>query len=155
MPAARHGKPVFTDLSGRRVRRMRLFGIGASLALLACLIVMAVGLLGGPGASIIPWASGNGDPAGSAPGSAGAAGNGRPGSAQPNPTTMPSPTPISTFGRTPSTRPGSPSGSGSPSPSARSSSSSPSPSSTNLAGKTPPGQNRTPQPTPTKNPRAH
>lgn len=48
-------RPVFADSSGRRARRMRLVGMCAGGALVACLIVMAVGLLGGPGASFIPW----------------------------------------------------------------------------------------------------
>ena len=47
---------VRADSSGRRARRMRLVGMCAGGALVTCLIVMAVGLLGGPGAlSFIPW----------------------------------------------------------------------------------------------------
>src|SRR5215472_6164393 len=66
-----HSWPVFTDPSGRRVRRMRLVGVCAGGALVACLIVMLMGLLGGPGASFIPWDGHNGG------GSADTAGVGR------------------------------------------------------------------------------
>ena len=34
---------------------MRRLGLGAGAALLACLVMMTVGLLGGPRASVIPW----------------------------------------------------------------------------------------------------
>jgi hypothetical protein len=135
------GAPVFTDLSGRRSRRMRRFGVGASVALLACLIVMAVGLLGGPRVPVLPWSSGK---VGTFSDPSGAAGKARSSPASSAPAPLPS--------RDPASRPSSPSPSPPVGP-ARSSpaSASPSPSSpatvvTNRAGKAPPGLNRTPQP---------
>src|SRR5262249_57776723 len=56
--SAAGGPPVFTDLSGRRLRRMRQFGVGAAAALLAWLIAMAVGLPGGPKGSVTPRGGG-------------------------------------------------------------------------------------------------
>src|SRR5260370_14269765 len=47
---------VFADLSGRRRRRMRRAGICVAAALIGCLTVVAVGLLGGPRAPLVPWA---------------------------------------------------------------------------------------------------
>jgi len=133
--APARSRPVFTDPSGRRVRRMRLVGMCAGSALVACLIVMAVGLLGGPGASFIPWDGLNGG------GSADAAGTGQAGAAGPGsaPATMPA-KPVSS-GRSGVTRGGSSSPSASPSAAP-----SPSPAVTNRAGKKPPGRNRTPMP---------
>jgi hypothetical protein len=134
------GPPVFTDLSGRRLRRVRRFGVGASVALLACLIVMAVGLLGGPRVPVLPWSSGNA----STSGLPGAAGKARPSPASRAPARLP--------GRDPASRPSSPtpsppagparSSSGSASPSAGS----PAPVVTNRAGKAPPGLNRSAKP---------
>ena len=129
--------PVFADVSGRRRRRMRLLGLGAGAAMAACLAVMAAGLLGGPKASLIPWArrGGAGGPAtASAPGGAGTA----PPQLAPFPVTQPSPAPD---------RPPGAGGSSSPAASA-----SPSAAVTNRASKTPPGLNhtQTPHPSPTK-----
>jgi hypothetical protein len=134
------GPPVFTDLSGRRLRRIRRLGVGASVALLACLIVMAAGLLGGPRVPVLPWSSGKVGTS-DLPGAAGKAGSSP---ASPAPTRLP--------GRDPASRPSSPSPSpragptrsspGSASPSAGS----PAPGVTNRAGKAPPGLNRTPRP---------
>ena len=128
-------RPVFADSSGRRARRMRLVGMCVGGALVACLIVMAVGLLGGPGATFIPWdghhGSGSADTA-----SAGRARTAGPGSA---PAIMPA------SGRSGATRGGSSSPSASPSVSP-SAAPSPSPAVTNRAGKKPPGLNRTPMP---------
>jgi len=130
---------VFTDVSGRRRRRLRRLGVGLTAALLGCLTMMAVALLGGPGASVLPWDEGS-QPAQGAPGSGGTAGQG---GAQPSPTAVPSPEPLPPTGPAPSTGPGSPSARGSSSPSA---SHSPSPVATNRAGHTPPGRNRVPRP---------
>ena len=137
--------PVFADLSGRRRRRMRLLGLGAGAVMAACLAVMAAGLLGGPKASLIPWArrGGAGGPAtASAPGAAGTA----PPQLAPFPVTQPSPAPDRPPGAGGSS---SPAAGGSSSPAA---SASPSASVTNRASKTPPGLNhtKTPHPSPTK-----
>ena len=130
--------PVFADVSGRRRRRMRLLGLGAGGAMAAYLVVMAVGLLGGPRASFIPWA-------GLHAGSSTAVGIGVPGEASsaptqraPDPSALPSP----------STGPGAPpstAASGSSSPAASASSS---PTVTNRASRTPQGRNRSPSPHP-------
>jgi hypothetical protein len=112
---------------------MRLLGAVAAVALLACLATMAVGLLGGPGASIIPWIAGGASERGHGPG-----GTTGPAAEPPAPTAVPSPTPLPATGPPPS-----PSASASPS---RSASRSPSPVTTNRAGRTPPGRNRTPRP---------
>jgi len=132
-------RPVFTDPSGRRVRRMRLIGACAGGALVAFLIVMLVGLLGGPGASFIPWAGHNGG------GSADAV-TGRARSAGPGSTPAMPAKPVSS-GRSGATRGGSPSPSASP-PASPTAAPSPSPAVTNRAGKKPPGLNRTPTPSP-------
>ena len=132
---------MFTDLSGRRLRRMRRLGVGAGVALLACLIVMAVGLLGGPRVPVLPWSSGK---AGAFSDLPGAAGKARSSPASPAPAPLP--------GRDPASRPSSPSASPSAAParsspgSASPSAGSPAPVVTNRAGKAPPGLNRTPQP---------
>src|SRR5260221_11855731 len=55
--------PVFADLSGRRRRRMRQAGICVAAALIGCLTVVAVPLLGGPRAPLLPWAPGTAGPA--------------------------------------------------------------------------------------------
>lgn len=130
--------PVFADVSGRRRRRMRLLGLVAGGAMAAYLVVMAVGLLGGPRASLIPWDGLHAD-------SSAAAGIGVPGEASsaptqraPDPSALPSP----------STRPGAPhstAASGSSSPAASASSS---PTVTNRASRTPQGRNRSPSPHP-------
>jgi hypothetical protein len=125
-------RPVFTDPSGHRARRMRLVGICAGGALVACLIVMTLGLLGAPGASFIPWRGHHG-------GGSAAAGVGRAGPAGPAPATMPA-KPVSS-GQSGGTRGGLSSPSASPSAVP-----SPSPAVTNRAGKKPPGRNRTPAP---------
>jgi len=135
------GPPVFTDLSGCRLRRVRRFGVGTSVALLACLIVMAVGLLGGPRVPVLPWSSGK---AGTFSDPPGAAGKARSSPASPAPAPLP--------GRDPASRPSSPSASPSAAParsspgSASPSAGSPAPVVTNRAGKAPPGLNRTPRP---------
>jgi hypothetical protein len=143
--------PVFTDPSGRRVQRMRLLGLALCGALLACLGVMAAGLLGGPGTSVFPWLAGH--PRVSvgtrAPGGHTGAARPSPGRSAPAAGPAPSPTPFAggrSSGRAhpSSTPPGSPS-----SPPATTS---PTPVTTNRAGKAPPGQNRTPRP---KHTRAH
>jgi hypothetical protein len=138
--------PVFADVSGRRRRRMRLLGLVAGGVMAACLVVMAVGLLGGPRASFVPWAGldvGSSTPAGiGVPGEAGSS----PTQRAPDPSALPSPAPD----RSPSTRPGgssSPAASGSSSPAASASSS---PTVTNRATKTPPGRNRSPSPHPSR-----
>ena len=121
-----------------------MFGLGAGGAMLACLGVMAAGLLGGPGASI---AGGGRPPAGAA-----VAGRGdgavrhSPGPAAPV-VMPPSPTPLA--GGTPSGR-AHPTGSPSGRPSSPPATASPAPSATNPAGKVPPGHNRTPRPKPTR-----
>jgi len=118
---------------------MRRLGVGASVVLLACLIVMAVGLLGGPRVPVLLWSGGN---AGALSGQPGAAGTAKSAPASPAPAPLP--------GRDPA-RPSSPSPSPSAGP-ARSwpgpsrSAGSPAPVMTNPAGKAPPGLNRSPQP---------
>jgi hypothetical protein len=120
-------------------------GLGAGGALLACLGVMAAGLLGGPGASIV----GGGRPP------AGAAVQGRgdgvarhtPGPTAPVAEPPPSPAPFT--GGTPPGR-AHPTASPSRRPSSPPATTSPSPSATNPAGKAPPGHNRTPRPKPSR-----
>src|SRR5260370_30438106 len=62
--------PVFADLSGRRRRRMRQAGICVAAALIGCLTVVAVALLGGPRAPFVPWAPVAPGPPPPAPGAA-------------------------------------------------------------------------------------
>jgi hypothetical protein len=124
-----HHAPVLDDVSGRRRRRMRLFGLGLGTVLLACLTVIAVGLPGGPQAPSTPR---TGLGAGTSPRSAsGSAGDG---SSQPapNPVILPPASP-SPFPDRP------PPGSGSATANVGGS---PAPVATNQAGKTPPGRNR-------------
>src|SRR5262249_32365726 len=85
--SAAGGPPVFTDLSGRRLRRMRQFGVGAAAALLAWLIAMAVGLPGGPKGSVTPR-GGGGAFSGAGTGTAGKVG---PSPAGPAPARSPTP----------------------------------------------------------------
>jgi len=114
---------------------MRLVGMCAGGALVACLIVMAVGLLGGSRASFIPWDGHHGS------GSADTAGAGRARIAAPES----APATMAASGRSGATRGGSSSPPASPSASP-SAAPSPSPAVTNRAGKKPPGRNRTPMP---------
>jgi len=123
-PAA-GGLPVFTGPPGRRLRRMRQFGVGAGAVLLAWLIVMAVGPLGGPRAPVTP--GGGANTGGFSGAGSGATGKVRPSPAGPAPARSP--------------RPGSPPSASSPMPSG-----SPSPAVTNRASKAPPGRNRAPGP---------
>ena len=113
---------------------MRRAGAGACVALVACLIVMAVGLMGGPGASIIPRSGGHASTVSGA--GSGAAGPVRPRLPGRSPSHGASSPPVAS-----SPRPV-PSAPHSPSPSVRS----PVPVVSNPAGKAPPGRNRTPQP---------
>src|SRR5262249_3587731 len=123
--SAAGGPPVFTDLSGRRLRRMRQFGVGAAAALLAWLIAMAVGLPGGP--------EGPGTPRGGGGARAfSGARSGTPGRVAPPPAGP---------ARARSPRPGSPPSASPPGPTG-----SPAPRVINPASKAPPGRNRTPEP---------
>jgi hypothetical protein len=141
-PPAGHA-PVFTDVSGRRRKRMRRLGLGVCAGLSACLAVMAVGLLGGPRASFIPWpgldAGASGAPQVKPSGEAGA------GASQPvpNPVIMPAPgTSVSPAASSSAPR-------SSPRSSSPAVSTSPTPV-TNRGSKTPPGRNRSPTPKPTR-----
>jgi hypothetical protein len=139
--------PVFTDLSGRRLQLMRALGIGAALALLAFLVVGAVGMLGGPRASFIPWKMLDSGKRPAHP--AGAREHARRGPAGvPTSLPMPSAMPSAISGSFPASPPA-------PGSAAVSSPASPSvtatvpvPTVTNPAGHTPPGKNRTPKPVP-------
>lgn len=128
--------PVFADLSGRRLRRMRLAGMAATGVLLACLAVMAVGLLGGPGASFMPWATHRAPGTAAGPGTAGSA---RPGT----PAASPAPAP-----GVPQPRASASAGHSAAAATATSVPVSPSPLVTNAVGKAPPGRNRAPSPRP-------
>jgi hypothetical protein len=133
--------PVFADLSGRRRRRMRRAGIVMAAALISCLTVVAVGLLGGPRAPFVPWAPVTADRAATGGRGGPAAGSSHP---APAPTVRPAP---SAFPDLP------------PSPRRRSSpapvSSGTSPAVTNPAGKAPPGQNHTRPPRPSPSVHTH
>src|SRR5260370_41915762 len=82
---------VFADLSGRRRRLMRRAGICVAAALIGCLTVVAVGLLGGPRAPFVPWAPVTAGHA-RAPGRAGAA-PASPSPPAPRPARRPPPSP--------------------------------------------------------------
>jgi hypothetical protein len=129
---------VFADVSGRRRKRMRRLGLGACAGLFACLAVMAVGLIGGPRASFIPWPgldAGTSGPSQVKP--SGEAGATQP---TPNPAIMPAPVSPAARGGVSSSAPrsSSPAASTSPTPA------------TNRGSKTPPGRNRSPSPKPTR-----
>jgi len=139
--------PVFADPSGRRRRKMRLLGIGAGLAIVGSLVLITVGLAGGPQAPFISWALPHhpGGAAGQRP-SGGHSGSGQArsaaaGAAAPSPSASPQPSPSADPRPSPQ-----PSASSSPSPGT----STATPSPTNPAGRTPPGQTKTPTPNPHK-----
>jgi len=117
---------VFADLSGRRLRRMRLAGIAAAGVLLGCLVVMMAGLLGGPRAPFLPWGARNASP----PARPGTAGSAAASAAPP----APAPGPRASASAGPSARPAA----------AAAPAASPSPLVTNAVGKVPPGRNRSP-----------
>jgi hypothetical protein len=127
-------QPVFADSRGRRRVIIRWLAIGAGAIISGFVVVAAVGLLGGPQVPVLPWPHQHagraslGDPGtGSPPGAAATTGAGLPArggaaaSQSPNPAPQVSPTvsPSSVVATT-----------------------------TNRAGKTPPGQNRTQSPSP-------
>jgi hypothetical protein len=118
--------PVFTDLSGRRRRVMRLAGLGLGAVMLAFLAAAAAGLLGGPRASFLPWGL-LGHPRGHGAGAPGHAAATSPAGV---PVRVPAPAPFPAADMSPSVRPA-------PAASAT-------PALSNRAGKTPPGRNRTP-----------
>lgn len=137
MPHTAGGGPVFTDRSGRRLRRMKQAGLVLCAAMLACVVVMATGLLGGPGASVIPWGAVN---AGPSAGQLGTSGPARSARATPRPVPVLSAWPPGAkTGRSAVPAAGSASGSASPVPVV-----------TNRASKTPPGRNRTPRAIPSR-----
>jgi len=136
--------PIFADPSGQRRRLMRMAGAGGSVLLVGALILVGIGLFGGPntplsvfGAPVAHGRSGTGG-AGKQSGAHSAPGRPTPGagssSSRPGQHTSP------TLSGSPS-----PSHSAAPSPTA-SPSSSPTPTST--ASMTPPGHTKTPHPHP-------
>jgi hypothetical protein len=145
-PHAAGGAPVFTDLSGRRMRRMRLAGLAAAGMLLACLAVMAAGLLGGPRASFVPWDTLNPASSPARPHTGGSPGRPAAPAIPPVPGPAPLREPQASAGARPSAAAG-PSAAATPAASGAATAS-PSPSATNVAGKTPPGRNRSPSPHP-------
>jgi hypothetical protein len=113
-------RPVFADPSGRRHRIMRRLGIVAASALIVCLGAIVVAMAGGPKAPLTSWAAPHDQQSGTRSGhSAGAAG--------------------------PRFR-ASPSAQASPKPNSGTAARSGSPGPTNRAGRTPPGQARSPNP---------
>jgi hypothetical protein len=124
---------VFADPSGRRRRALRVLGAAAGLIIVIALALVTVGLAGGPQAPFISWAHPH---RGAAPTASKHPGQVSPSAppavvpAQPSPSADPQP---------------SPSASPSPSPSP-SESPTTSPAPTNPAGKTPPGQTKSPNP---------
>ncbi len=116
---------------------MRLAGVASAAVLAGCLAVMAVGLLGGPGGSFLPWRALNG--ASPAAGSTNAA-HGPVGAAAgrvPGPTAVPQPS----AGPSASSRTATPAAKG-----ATTAATTPTPAITNRGGKTPQGKSRTPPP---------
>ena len=147
------GTPVFADLSGRRPRRMKIAGIAAGAVLLACLAVMAAGLLGGPQASFIPWAPRNaaGTPAWPGAVSAGPAGASAVPSAAPSvpaPGVLPQPRASASAGHSAGATAAATTPATTPASAPATAAVSPSPSVTNAGGRTPPGRNRSPSPHP-------
>src|SRR5260370_19495741 len=138
--------PVFADPSGQRRRLMRMLGAGASILLVGALILVGIGLFGGPNTPFSVFGAHGarrpGDPGTARDhGRAGHRASGRhapgtPGGASaPGSTTSPAPSPSKSAGRS----------SPAPSPSA-------SPTPTNKAGRTPPGRNRSKKPHPSPSP---
>jgi hypothetical protein len=128
-----HASPVFADPSGRRRRLLRLLGAAAGLIIAVSLALITVGLAGGPQAPFISWAHPH---RGAAPTVSKNPGDGSPPPpsaavpVQPSPSAdpQPSPSPSASPGPTPSESP-----TATPAP-------------TNPAGKTPPGQTKSPNP---------
>ena len=133
---------------------MRLLGIGAGLAIAGSLVLITVGLAGGPRAPFISWALLH-HPGGAAPGqrpSGGHSGSGQarsaaPGAASPSPSASPQPSPSADPRPSPQ-----PSVSLSPSPGTSTAipTSTATPIPTNPAGRTPRGYTKTPTPNPHK-----
>lgn len=132
--------PVFADPTGRRRRRMRRAGACIAATLAGCLTVVVVGLLGGPQAPFVPWATAhpqaNADPGGTRATTKKAGGAA---AAPSQPAVLPSPRPDPSSSPSPSPSPGA----------------SPRPAVTNRAGRTPPGRNRSKPPRPSPSGRAH
>src|SRR5260221_5553965 len=126
--------PVFADLSGRRRRRMRQAGICVAAALIGCLTVVAVALLGGPRAPFVPWAPVTAVHARPATGRTGTDANAR---------SQPAPAPVLIPSPSPDVFPSPPR---SPSPAAVTSGGSP--AATHPGGPTPPRRHRTHPPRP-------
>lgn len=125
-------RPVFTDPSGQRRRLMRLAGAAGSVILVGALVLVGIGLTGGPDTPFslfsAPHVHGHGHRSRSS-------GHGTPGRHLPRPA-------VPSSSSDPSARLR-PSASASPTPSP-----SPSPVPTNKAGKTPPGLSHSPHPHP-------
>lgn len=141
--AQQPGVPVFTDPSGQRRRRMRRVGVAASIFLIGALILVGIGMFGGPRTPFSLWApqSQGHTQAGPSVRHRQHAGSGAPGHTAPWQASAPSPGPD--HSPTPSPAPGSASPTSSPSDS---------PSPTNPAGHTPPGRNHSKKPHPSKSP---
>ncbi|HEX9035150.1 MAG TPA: hypothetical protein VF834_25190 [Streptosporangiaceae bacterium] len=106
--------PVFTDPSGQRRRLMRLIGAGASVFLVGVLILVGIGLFGGPSSRLSVFGPQPQQPPGPHSTHAGKRHHGTRDHSTPAPdrSTSRSPSPAPS-----SSRPASPSPSGSPSPS--------------------------------------
>lgn len=129
---ARHaradGRPVFTDPSGQRRRLMRLAGAAGSVVLVGALVLVGIGLTGGPDTpfSMFSAPHEHGQTHRSRSSGHGTPGRHLPPSAVPSPSSDPSARPRPSASASPTTSPG------------------PSPVPTNKAGKTPPGLSHSP-----------
>jgi hypothetical protein len=130
--------PVFADPTGRRRQRMRRAGACIAATLAGCLTVVVVGLLGGPQAPFVPWATAH-PQANAGPGGTRATTKKAGAAAPSRPAVLPSPGPGQSSSPSPSPSPGA----------------SPRPAVTNRAGRTPPGRNRPKPPRPSPSGRAH
>ncbi len=143
--SARHGRtdasPVFTDPSGQRRRLMRLAGAGGSVVLVGALVLVGIGLTGGPDTpfSVFSAPHRHSQEHRSRSSRHGTAGRQRPGSAVPSS----SPDPPASPQPSPSASPSSPAAGPSPTTSPGTS-----PAPTNKAGKTPPGRSHSAHPHP-------
>lgn len=129
--------PIFTDPSGQRRRLLRIVGVAGSMFLVSALVLVGLGLFGGPNTPLSVFGP---RPHPSHSGAAGRDGKGEPGRDRPG----------SSANRTPSARRSSHSRTASATPTA--SSSKPSPTPTNKGGKTPRGHTRSPDPHPHPSP---
>ena len=133
--------PIFTDPSGQRRRLMRLLGAAGSIFLVGALILVGLGLFGGPNNPLSVFGS---PPSGKGHSGAG----GQPGRSGQSASGQQAPGASASGASGPRSSP-------SASASAQPTSLSTSPAPTNRAGKTPPGQTSSPSARPRPSPSSH